>query len=368
MKTASKRFLLVGIQPRTMSNDAAFGSWRELWQLVESYGGEVVDTLIQRREIHDKGMYIGQGKLVEVEQMMIEKKIDVVILHDEVKPGQLYEMQVQLMKAKPEVEVWDRVDLILQIFSQHAHTSEARLQIELASMRHMGPRIYGMGIEMSRQGGGIGSRGIGETNTERMKRHWAAQMKKAEEKLAKMANDRQRQLNHRRRAGLQTVSLIGYTNAGKTSLYNRLASKHKFADNLLFATLDASVGKLYLPKITKEVLLSDTIGFIQGLPPELLEAFKSTLMESLSADILLQVIDIADPDLANKLQVVELIVTDLGLTDRQRIYVFNKIDAADQELKTDLEERYAMYRPQFVSSLTGEGLGGLIAYLELVLK
>lgn len=359
MNSEKERFLLAGIQPRNVPNDEAFASWRELWQLVESYGGEVVDTAVQHREVHDKGMYLGSGKLAEVKRLVIEQKIDVVVLHDVVKPGQLYEMQTELMKVNPEIEVWDRVDLILQIFAQHAHTAEARLQIELASMRHMGPRIYGMGIEMSRQGGGIGTRGIGETNTERMKRHWAAQMKKVEDKLGKMADSRQRQLARRRRAGLQTISLVGYTNAGKTSLYNRLVGKNKFARSMLFATLDPSVGKLFLPPAGEEILVSDTIGFIAGLPPELLDAFRSTLMEALAADLLLLVIDVADERMRQKIAVVEGVIEDLGLAGRPRIYIFNKIDMVeiDREL---LEREYAAFAPQFVSSQTGEGVDELL--------
>jgi GTP-binding protein HflX len=364
MKNVRKsRFLLVGIQPKNVSDQEAFGSWRELWQLVESYGGEVVDTVIQKREVHDKGMYIGRGKLIEVQQAMVAGRIDVVVLHDEVKPGQLYEMQLQLTKVKPEVEVWDRVDLILQIFSQHAHTAEARLQIELASMRHMGPRIYGMGIEMSRQGGGIGGRGIGETNTERMKRHWSAQMKKVEDKLAKMASDRQRQLQHRARIGLKTVSLIGYTNAGKTQLYNRLVSKQKFSDNMLFATLDASVGKLYLPASRQELLISDTIGFIQGLPPELLQAFRSTLMESLFADVLVQVVDVSDETMKQKMVAVEGVLKDLDLAARTRILAFNKVDAVEIE-RSLLQQQYADFNPHFISAATGEGVDELVMGIE----
>lgn len=363
MSERKRRFLLVGIQPRHINDDTAFGSWRELWQLVESYGGVVVDTVIQRREVHDKGMYIGEGKLAEVRQLVVEREIDVVVLHDVVKPGQLYEMQVRLIASKPELEVWDRIDLILQIFSQHAHTAEARLQIELASMRHMGPRIYGMGAEMSRQGGGIGTRGIGETNTERMRRHWAAQMKKTEDKLVKMAESRERQLDRRRRMGLKTVSLVGYTNAGKTSLYNRLVGKQKFAENLLFATLDPSVGRMYLPGTRREVLLSDTIGFIQGLPPELLQAFKSTLMESIFADVLLQVVDASDSHMEYKLRVVDDVLGDLGLSDRRRIYVFNKMDAAAVEAES-LRRTYAAFAPQFVSSLSGHGIDLLVQQLD----
>src|SRR4051812_46069207 len=192
-----QRFLLATIQPRGVSDIQAFGPLRELWSLVESLGGTVVDVEIQKREVHDKGMYLGAGKMSDISQRLEVDEIDVVVLNDIVKPGHLYEMKTAWQKQKPEIDVWDRVDLILQIFSQHAHTAEAKLQIELAQMRHMGPRIYGMGVEMSRQGGGIGGRGIGETNTERMKRHWSAQMKKAEEKLTKMSGDRERQMQRR---------------------------------------------------------------------------------------------------------------------------------------------------------------------------
>lgn len=360
MQEKKLRFLLAGIQPRNVSDEQAFGLWRELWLLVESLGGEVVDTVIQRREVHDKGMYLGAGKLTEITGLITGQDIDVVVLGDVVKPGQLYEMKEQLSKARSELEVWDRVDLILHIFSQHAHTAEARLQIELAFMRHMGPRIYGMGTEMSRQGGGIGGRGIGETNTERMKRHWAAQMKKTEEKLTKLAEDKKRQLDRRRRMGMKTVSLVGYTNAGKTSLYNRLVGKGKFADDMLFATLDASAGKIFLPERQEEVLVSDTIGFIQGLPPELLQAFTSTLMESVYADVLIQVVDVSDEDFRHKIEVVEGVLKDLELWDRPRMMVFSKVDAAERVDVSNLKAEFERLSPVVVSSKTGEGVAELV--------
>ena len=158
--------------------------------------------------------------MYEAKELISRERIDIVVLNGLIKPGQLYEMKMFFMKAKRSIEIWDRVDLILQIFSKHADTAESRLQIELAAMRHMGPRIYGMGMELSRQTGGIGARGIGETNTERMKRHWREQMKQTRDKLEKLARDRERQLERRKRVGLSTVSLVGYTNAGKTSLFN----------------------------------------------------------------------------------------------------------------------------------------------------
>jgi GTP-binding protein HflX len=224
-----------------------------------------------------------------------------------------------------------------------------------------------MGVEMSRQGGGIGTRGIGETNTERMKRHWAAQMKKVEEKLEKMSASRERQLNRRQRAGLKTVSLVGYTNAGKTSLYNRLAGKRKFARNLLFATLDPSVGKLFLPQSGRTTLVSDTIGFIQGLPPDLLQAFTSTLMESIFAEALVQVVDAADDRIDDKLVVVDEVLAELGLDSRPRILVFNKIDSP-QVNQARLAERYNAYAPLFVSSKTGQGVEELVEAIDGILR
>ena len=159
----------------------------------------------------------------------------------------------------------------------------------------MGPRIFGMGMILSRQGGGIGTRGIGETNTELMKRHWKQAIKKVYDTLEKSVASRERQMDHRKNLGLQTISIVGYTNAGKTSLFNILTHKKHVVENALFATLDSTVGEIYMQSLQKKVLISDTIGFIANLPPSLIEAFKSTLMESVHADIILHVIDASDP-------------------------------------------------------------------------
>lgn len=355
-KSHIQQFLLVSIQPKNVSDEQLFTEMEELQHLVQSYGGEVAGVAVQSREVHDKGLYIGSGKITEIGQRLIEEKIDVVVLNGIIKPGHLFEISQSLRKFSDEVKVWDRVDLILQIFGQHAKTAEARLQIELASMRHMGPRIYGMGSELSRQGGGIGGRGIGETNTELMQRHWQTMMKRAQQKLEKLTKARQRQLDRRKRLGLATISLVGYTNAGKTSLFNALTRKNKFAHNLLFATLDAATAKVYLPDIQREVLVSDTIGFIHNLPTELIEAFKSTLMEAINADLLVKVFDITDPNLSLHINVVDAVLKELDLEHRPSLVVFNKIDACPEPLIQELIEQYSHHDPIYISTTTGSGI------------
>jgi GTPase len=359
-----KQFLLISIIPKLFSDQEALNDLLELKSLIKTYGGSVVDLVVQRREVHDKGSFVGIGKIQEAAAIMTQKKIDVVVLNGHVKPGQIYEMKSIFMKRNKYIKVWDRNDLILQIFAKHAHTSEARLQIELAAMRHMGPRIYGMGMELSQQTGGIGTRGVGETNTELMKRHWREQMKNVTDKLNKLAGDRSRQLERRKRAGLATISIIGYTNAGKTSLFNKLTKKKKTIGNALFITLDSVVGKVYLPKTQKEILISDTIGFIRNLPMELIDAFKSTLLESMNADIVLHVIDASDREIHLKIAVVENILSDLNLQDRKRIYVFNKIDAINGLNLIDLKEQYQTFPAYFVSVKNSENISALLEAIE----
>jgi GTPase len=309
-------------------------------------------------------MYIGRGKTDEVAGIVKAQKIDAVILNGLIKPGQTFEIKNILVKENPRIQVWDRIDLILHIFAKHANTSEARLQIELAAMRHMGPRIYGMGMVLSRQGGGIGGRGIGETNTELMKRHWRAQMKKVKDKLDKLSTDRERQLARRERMGLKTVSLIGYTNAGKTSLFNIVTGKKKVSQNALFVTLDSSVGKIKLPLTHAEILISDTIGFINNLPATLIDAFRSTLMESMQANLLIHVIDLSDENIQEKIHTVERVLSNLGMYGKERIYVFNKIDKVEERDRNWAYKAYAKYNPVCISTKTGEGLEDLLQTIE----
>lgn len=361
----TKRFLLVGLPKPKATREAILKDMGELWSLVGALGNtEVVDAMVQRAENPDGATYIGPGKVLEVAEKVKAEKIDVVVVNGIAKPGQLFNLKKKLFDANKTIEVWDRVDLILFIFSRHAHTAEAKLQIKLAQMRHMGPRIFGMGKVLSNQSAGIGTVGIGETNTELMKRHWANAQKKVQDQLKKLSADRQRQMEHRKRIGLETVSIVGYTNAGKTSLFNYLTGKKKLAENQLFATLDSAVGKLYLPTLKKEILVTDTIGFIKNLPPKLIEAFKSTLMESIHADILLHVIDASDLEMEKKIEIVEKILEELAVENKQRIYVFNKMDMVDGQIKDMVLEKYSTYTPYFISVKSGEGIPLLEQNLE----
>jgi GTPase len=331
----------------------------ELESLISTYGGEIIDRIIQKQEKPDPRTYIGRGKIGEIILMMRKKQIDIVVLNAMVKPGQVFNLKKELIKENPQIEVWDRVDLILQIFDKHANTKEAKLQIELARMRYMGPRIYGMGYVLSRQAGGIGTVGVGETNTELMKRHWRHEMKSVTDQLKKLTSERESQIKRRQNQGYKTVSIVGYTNAGKTSLFNFLTKKNNFQENVLFATLDSAVGKIYLKEADKEILITDTIGFIRNLPPRLIDAFKSTLLESIHADLILLVIDVSDQEMDFKIKVVEQVLSEIKIETKKIIYVFNKIDLIKIN-KTNINSVYSEFSPVFISVKKQKGLDDLI--------
>jgi len=332
----------------------------ELWQLVATLGNATVTDIITQHGSITAATYIGTGKVEEVLAYLESHPIDTVILNGTLTPSQKFKLMKQFWSVNPTIQVWDRVDLILAIFSHHAKTTEANLQIELARMRHMGPRIYGMGMELSRQGGGIGTRGIGETNTELMERHWKREIKKVRDTLDKLTANRKRQMEHRKSMGLQTISIVGYTNAGKTSLFNMLTHKKHLVENALFATLDSTVGEVYMPSLGKQVVVSDTIGFISNLPPDLIEAFTSTLMESVHADVVLHVIDASDPDIAEKILVVSRILDDLHIPEEKEVLVFNKSDVITQTDRDRIESNIHDIPFVFVSANTGEGIDTLI--------
>jgi len=353
------RFLAIHIINPKANKEKALHIGEELEALITTLGGKIVDRVIQMRENPDNATYIGKGKVMEVLDRIKVVEADVVVLNTMAKPRQVFALKKALSKANPQINVWDRVDLILHIFDKHATTTEAKLQIELARMRYMGPRIYGMGFVLSRQGGGIGTSGIGETNTELMKRHWRNEIKKVTDQLEKVSKDKEMQLKRRKRAGLKTVSIVGYTNAGKSSLFNLLTGKHALVENALFATLDSTVGKMYMSKLQKEVLVTDTIGFIRNLPPRLINAFKSTLLESLHSDVLLHLIDVSDPEANEKIDVVNDILRELGRNKEDVIYVFNKIDAVSNLPKEELLKKYELNSPVFISVKTGIGISEL---------
>lgn len=380
------RAILVDVISPHLEKTIAERRLRELESLTQTYGGIVVVKLVQKKALPHYQTYIGSGKLEEIIRLAKEEKVDLLILNNLLKPKQMFHVG-ELLRPHG-LKAWDRVDLILKIFDHHAKTAEAKLQIKLAAIRHMGPRIFGMGLDLMQQGGGIGARGLGETNTEIMKRHLAGQEKQVRRQLDRIATSRDNHRKRRDRLGYKTVSIVGYTNAGKSSLLNALTRKKAHVADALFATLDTRVGKLHSPAVPgpheragiASILLSDTIGFIQDLPPQLIDAFRSTLDETVEADLLLHVIDVSDPYLHEKIQEVERILSHIGVDQTKKIYVFNKMDlllGSPHEGKESQEDRpwidtltdaYIAFSPVFVSSVTGEGLEALKRSIAAVLR
>ncbi len=363
-KNQKKAILIDLIHPR-MLKEHALDRMVELEELVNTYGGIVIVKQWQKRFAPHPKTYIGTGKVLQLAEEAKALGASLLIINAQLKPRQIYEISETLRKYR--VEVWDRIDLILKIFAKHAKTTEAKLEIELASVRHMGPRIFGMGMELSRQAGGIGTVGIGETNIERMKRHLKEKERRIKEKLEKYQRGRELQRASRRRNSLKTVAIVGYTNAGKTTLLNALTGRHEYAANELFATLDTRVGQLFFPTTNRILLVSDTIGFIKQLPPELLNAFSSTLSEAVDADLLIQVADASDRHLFQHLRVVEEILTRLGVQRTPRLLVMNKQDRVNAARRQKINEQIEERSPLWISAEKKEGLDRLIEALESAL-
>ncbi|MDD2871547.1 MAG: GTPase HflX [Candidatus Gracilibacteria bacterium] len=320
----------------------------ELENLVNTYGGVVIVKHIQNKSVPDYNTFIGEGRLEEIMEEMKREEANILILGNILKPRQIYTLNEKLKVIG--AKAWDRVDLILKIFERNAFSKEAKLQIELAAIKHMGPRIFDMGMELGKQGG----QGRGETNTEIMKRHLATREKHIREDLDHFAKVRVQHRQSRDRKGLNTVGVVGYTNAGKSTLTNSLTKKGVLAEDKLFATLGTSVGKMFIEAsyeettgkyiAPREILINDTIGFIRELPPKLIDAFKSTLEDSIEADLLLHVVDASDPKVEVKIKVVDDILSSIG-ANQKKIYVFNKIDGLENgEFEIEIQGELKKYK------------------------
>jgi len=303
----------------------------ELAMLTKTAGGVTVEKILQNRTKPDSSTYVGKGKLRELKQIAANRNIDTIIFDDDLSPTQIRNVEKET-KAK----VLDRSGLILDIFAGRAKTSAAKTQVELAQLQYLLPRLTRFWSHLSRQQGGIGTRGPGETQIETDRRLVDKRIATLKDKLEKL--DRQRKTQRKGRSGMTRVSLVGYTNAGKSTLMNALTDTKVLAENRLFATLDSTVRKFELDSY--EILLSDTVGFIRKLPHNLIESFKSTLDEVRESDILLHVVDASANVIEDYIEVVEETLEELEVEDKKLLMVFNKVDSIEPQRIAELKAAY----------------------------
>lgn len=317
-KKQEEKVLLVGVELQGADNFAM--SMEELASLAKTAGAIVKGTYTQKREKYDSKTFVGSGKLEEIGLMVEADEIDTVIVNNRLTPRQNANLEAALG-----IKVIDRMQLILDIFAMRARSHEGKLQVHLAQLKYMLPRLVGQGIMLSRQAGGIGSRGPGESQLELNRRSIRNQIHDIERQLKIVEKNRATIRERRVQSGIFKIGLIGYTNAGKSTIMNAMTDKEQYEADELFATLDATTKQIHLAD-KFQVTLTDTVGFIQDLPTELISAFKSTLEESMNVDLLLHVIDASDPNHAEQEEVVLDILKDLDMLDIPRLALYNKLD------------------------------------------
>ena len=350
--------MLVGIVTQKETQEMLDKSMDELERLLETAGGECVARLTQSKEAPDVRTVIGSGKAAELAYLCATNDVTLVVFDCEMSPSQIRNLENIL---GDEVRVIDRSMLILDIFALHAVTGEGKLQVELAQLKYTAPRLMGRGVELSRLGGGIGTRGPGESKLETDRRHLQRRVHALEAQIAEMDKNRKTMRASRDKSGIPEVAIVGYTNAGKSTLLNRLTDAGILAEDKLFATLDPTTRKFYLP-CGEPVLLTDTVGFINKLPHHLVRAFRSTLEEACSADILMIIVDASDENFRDQLRVTEDLLCELGAADKPTLYVFNKCDKGMAELGA--VGREAADNVAFISALTGQGVERMVSLLE----
>ena len=353
-----EKVVLVGVWTEGTTQDAE-NSLKELAALAETAGSEVLDGLIQRRDKADPATFIGSGKVVELRQAVITTGADTVICDGELSPAQLRNLE-----GKVKVKVIDRTALILDIFAQHAKSREGKAQVELAQMTYLLPRLRGWGDSLSRQSGasaGIGGRGPGETKIETDRRRINDKMAKLRREIKEMKRARDTKRQERRRNNIPTVAIAGYTNAGKSSLMNRLTNAGVLVENALFATLDPTVRKTTTSD-GRIYTLSDTVGFVRHLPHQLIEAFKSTLEEVSGADLIVHVVDGSHPDPQEQIRAVREVINDIGSGGIAEIIAINKADITPPEMLMQLLRQEP--NSFAFSARTGFGIETLVAAIE----
>jgi GTP-binding protein HflX len=353
-----EKVVLVGVWTQGTALDAE-NSLKELAALAETAGSQVMEGLIQRRDKADSATFIGSGKVIEVREAVVATGADTVVCDGELSPAQL-----RTLEQKVKVKVIDRTALILDIFAQHAKSREGKAQVELAQMSYMLPRLRGWGDSLSRQAGGIGGRGPGETKIETDRRRINDKMAKLRREIKEMKVSRDTKRSERRRNNIPSVAIAGYTNAGKSSLLNHLTGAGVLVENALFATLDPTVRKTQTHD-GRVYTLVDTVGFVRHLPHQLIEAFKSTLEEVSEADLIVHLVDGAHPDPMEQIRAVREVIDDIGGGEIMEIIAINKADVAKPEVVMELLRRES--NAYAISARTGYGVDNLIKAIEAAL-
>ena len=348
-----ERAFLVSVDTGEFDAEA---SMSELYELTESAGAQPVGAMIQKREKPDGATCIGSGRLEELKEVCQSQEIDLIIFDCELSPT-----QIRNLEFETEVRIIDRTMLILDIFASRARSREGKLQVELAQLKYLLPRLTGKGAAMSRLGGGIGTRGPGESKLETDRRHIRRRLESLREQLAQVEQHRNQLRRRREKEGIITAAIVGYTNAGKSTLMNTLTDAGVLAEDKLFATLDPTSRALKLPNGVS-VMLIDTVGLVRRLPHHLVEAFHSTLEEAALADMILNVCDASSPEAQVHLEVTRKLLADLGCTGRPVIPVMNKCDLVPSLLDIPMIGNAVR-----ISAKTGEGMGDLLRRVCLLL-
>lgn len=341
-----EKALLIGLDTGEYDAEA---SMLELEELASTAGADVIGTMIQKRPTPDAALYVGSGRAQEISDFCDANDIDLIIADGELTP-----VQVRNLENKTDTAVIDRTALILDIFAGRAKTSEGKLQVELAQLQYRLPRLAGQGTSLSRLGGGIGTRGPGETKLETDKRHIRRRIAALERQLEAVRLRRERVHERRRKNRALSVAIVGYTNAGKSTLMNALTNAGVLEEDKLFATLDPTVRRLTLPD-GREIMLVDTVGLVSRLPHELVDAFRSTLEEAVWADVIVNVCDISSPECSKHMQVTADVLESLGCVGKPVINALNKCDLAPEATRFPLVGKCV-----FISAKTGQGLDELL--------